>query len=50
MGDLSVKASSEFEENVRKWISSPGERIDLWEATLTVDPEVAIAPLRKAEF
>lgn len=39
LGDLSLNSSCEFETNVRKWISSPGEKMDLWAATIAVDAE-----------
>jgi hypothetical protein len=38
MGDISLNSSCEFESNVRKWISSPGEKMDLWGVDITVDP------------
>jgi ribonuclease BN (tRNA processing enzyme) len=40
LGDLSQKSSMEFQDNVRKWITSPGERIDMWSANISVDPQV----------
>lgn len=47
MGDLSIQSSLEFETSVKKWMSSPGEKMDLWHASITVDSEVKVALSRK---
>ena len=35
---------------MKKWISSPGERMDMWSALVSVDPQVLRLLARRDEF
>jgi hypothetical protein len=50
IGSLSELSVNQVEGDVRKWVESPSEKIDIWEAEITVAEEVPLARFREAGF